>query len=52
MILRYGELIQPPAWRPDPCEIQLLQALVNRLDVLIEMRVQEQNRLESANKNR
>jgi len=35
----------PPRWRPAPREIRHRQALVRRLDALLEMQVQEQNRL-------
>lgn len=35
-------------WRPPPMELRTLQALVRRLDALIAMHVQEQNRLEVA----
>jgi transposase len=35
----------PPQWRPLPAEIQELQALVRRLEALVEMRVVEENRL-------
>jgi transposase len=39
---------RPPAWRPLPAEIRELQALVRRLDSLLEMRQMEANRLEVA----
>ena len=38
----------PPRWVPAPPEARLLQALVRRLDALLEMRTQELNRLEVA----
>lgn len=38
----------PPPWQPAPRETRQLQALVRRLDALIEMQVQERNRLELA----
>src|SRR4029434_5553934 len=38
---------QPPAWQPLPAEVRELQALVRRLESLIEMRVAEENRLSS-----
>ena len=38
----------PPRWVPAPPEARQLQALVRRLDALLEMRVQEGNRLELA----
>ena len=37
----------PPAWTPLPPEVRELQALVRRLESLIEMRVMEENRLSS-----
>lgn len=45
LIARYCHLHQPPQWQPPPPEISELQALVRRLDALIEMRQQEVNRL-------
>jgi len=38
----------PPRWVPAPPEARQLQALVRRLDALLEMRTQERNRLELA----
>jgi len=38
---------QPEAWRPPAPEVRQLQALVRRLESLIEMRVAEENRLSS-----
>jgi transposase len=38
---------EPPAWTPLPTEVRELQALVRRLESLIEMRVMEENRLSS-----
>ena len=35
-------------WQPPPAELRTLQALVRRLDALVQMQVQEQNRLELA----
>lgn len=37
----------PPAWIPQPAEVRHLQALVRRLESLIEMRVMEEKRLSS-----
>ncbi|HEX8072852.1 MAG TPA: IS110 family transposase [Pyrinomonadaceae bacterium] len=37
----------PPAWMPPPQEVRELQALVRRLESLIEMRVMGENRLSS-----
>jgi transposase len=36
---------RPPAWRPPAAEVRELQALVRRLDSLVEMRTMEENRL-------
>jgi transposase len=38
---------RPPAWQPPAPELRELQALVRRLDSLIEMRTMEENRLSS-----
>ena len=38
---------RPPAWAPPPPELRELQALVRRLDSLVEMRTMEENRLSS-----
>jgi transposase len=38
---------RPPAWHPPAPELRELQALVRRLDSLVEMRVAEENRLSS-----
>jgi transposase len=38
---------RPPAWHPPAPELRELQALVRRLDSLIEMRTMEENRLSS-----
>jgi transposase len=38
---------RPPAWRPPAREVQELQALVRRLESLMEMRTMEENRLSS-----
>ena len=45
LIARYCHLHQPPAWAPAPPEISELQALLRRLEALLEMRQQEVNRL-------
>jgi transposase len=47
LIARFGLAQKPPAWRPLPAEVRDLQALVRRLESLIEMRVGEENRLSS-----
>lgn len=38
---------RPPAWEPPASELRELQALVRRLDSLVEMRTMEENRLSS-----
>ena len=45
LIARFCHLHQPPAWAPPPPEISELQALLRRLEALIDMRQQEVNRL-------
>jgi transposase len=47
LIARFGLAQAPPAWTPLPAEVRDLQALVRRLESLIEMRVMEENRLTS-----
>lgn len=48
LIADYMRTQQPPAWTPLTPETRQLQALVRRLDALLEMRTQERNRLELA----
>lgn len=48
LIARYCHKNQPSAWTPPAREISELQALLRRLDVLIEIRQQESNRLDAA----
>lgn len=48
MIMRYCDFFNPELWKPEPKEIQELQALVRRLDTLGRIKLQEQNRLENA----
>lgn len=45
LIARFCLAHQPPAWTPPAAEVRELQALVRRLESLIEMRVAEENRL-------
>ncbi len=45
LIARFCRLQQPPAWTPPAPEVRELQALVRRLESLVEMRVAEENRL-------
>ena len=48
LIARFCTVQQPPAWTPPAAEVRELQALVRRLEALIEMRTAEGNRLEAA----
>jgi transposase len=45
VLARFVQAQQPAPWSPPPPELRTLQALLRRLDALIEMRTQEQNRL-------
>lgn len=45
LIARFCQVQAPPRWTPLPLEVRELQALVRRLESLIEMRVMEENRL-------
>jgi transposase len=45
LIARFCLAHQPPPWTPPAAEVRELQALVRRLEALMEMRVAEQNRL-------
>jgi transposase len=47
LIARFTQAQAPPAWTPLPAEVRELQALVRRLESLVEMRVMEENRLSS-----
>ena len=47
LIARFCLAQKPPAWSPPASEMRQLQALVRRLESLIEMRVMEENRLSS-----
>ena len=47
LIARFCLAQAPPVWTPLPQEVRELQALVRRLESLIEMRVAEENRLSS-----
>ncbi|MGH8560278.1 MAG: IS110 family transposase [Methylococcales bacterium] len=48
LIARYAFMTQPPLWIPPPANIRELQALVRRVEHLLEMIQMEQNRLETA----
>jgi transposase len=45
LIARFCQERRPPVWSPPPVEIRTLQALVRRLDALLEMHQMEKNRL-------
>jgi transposase len=47
LIARFCQERKPPAWSPLPREVRDLQALVRRLESLLEMRQMEVNRLEA-----
>ncbi len=47
LIARFCQTQLPPAWTPPAPEVRELQALVRRLESLIEMRTAESNRLEA-----
>jgi transposase len=47
LIARFCQAQEPPPWTPPTREVRELQALVRRLESLIEMRVAEENRLSS-----
>lgn len=47
LIARFCQAQAPPVWAPLATEVRGLQALVRRLEALIEMRVAEENRLEA-----
>lgn len=49
LIARYALSQNPPLWTPPPEEIRNLQALVRRIEHLLEMIQMERNRLETAN---
>jgi transposase len=48
LIARFCALHQPPSWQPAPPAIRELQALVRRLEDLLEMRQMERNRQDGA----
>jgi transposase len=49
LIARYALTMQPPLWIPPPAAIRELQALVRRVEHLLEMIQMEKNRLDTAN---
>lgn len=48
LISRYALAMQPPPWTPPPREIRQLQALLRRVEHLLEMERMEKNRSETA----
>jgi transposase len=48
LIARYALAMRPPAWTPPPAELRELQALLRRLENLLEMQRMEQNRVSVA----
>lgn len=48
LIARFCQTQRPETWTPPAPEVRQLQGLVRRLEALMQMRQQEQNRLESA----
>ena len=48
LIARFCQAMKPSLWEPDPLNIRQLKAMVRRLDALIEMQQQEENRLDVA----
>lgn len=47
-VARFCLAMRPPAWIPPPADIRELQALLRRLESLLEMQRMEQNRLDTA----
>jgi transposase len=45
LIAQYCQMHQPPAWTPPSPEIGELQALIRRLETLVQMKIMETNRL-------
>lgn len=50
LIARFCAAMEPSLWTPDPMETRELRSLVRRVDALLNMRQQEQNRLGVSNK--
>ncbi|MDI1230900.1 MAG: IS110 family transposase [Methylobacter sp.] len=50
LIARYAAIFQPPLWTPPPIAIRELQALIRRVEHLLEMIQMERNRLDTADK--
>lgn len=51
LIARYALMMQPPLWIPTPINIRALQALVRRVEHLLEMIQMEHNRQDTAEDN-
>lgn len=51
LIARYAHTMKPPLWTPPPENIRTLQALVRRVEHLLEMIQMERNRLDTASVN-
>lgn len=49
LIARYASIMNPPLWIPPPANIRELQALVRRVEHLLEMINMERNRQDTAN---
>lgn len=47
LIARFCQAMNPEPWHPEPRRVRELRAMARRLDSLIEMRGQEENRLEN-----
>ena len=48
LIARYASKMQPPPWNPPPRNIRELQAMLRRVEDLLEMQQMERNRLDTA----
>ena len=48
ILARYGFLVQPPVWQPEPKPVRQLKALIARVDALKADLQREENRLEKA----
>lgn len=48
ILARYGALVSPPIWQPEPTEIRVLKALLSRIEALDADLLREQNRMEKA----
>lgn len=48
ILARYGALVSPSLWQPEPAEIRALKALLSRIEALDTDLLREQNRMEKA----